>query len=150
MSKWLVGIKRLIQEVERVEQPLSPSSVCFSTNDGTLFKSPATQSTELVEVQPTEANQSAAEPANLVAIDKSESPVEPRELLVPNATQLPAELHEMNHLIGEKVELAEANEMECDGTDSVRSSLEGSNLGSVVKPTENLSKDPTLSEASVG
>lgn len=150
MSKWLVGIKRLIQEVERVEQPLSPSSVCFPTSDETPLKSLATQPTESAEIQSTEASQSAAEPVNLVADDKSESPAESCELLVSDAIQLSAESDEMNHLVGEKVELAELSKAECDGIDSVSSSLEGSNLGSVVKPAENLSKDPTLSDASVG
>lgn len=152
MSKWLVGIKRLIQEVERVEQPMSPSSVCFPASDGTPFKSLATQPTDPVEIQSTVADQTASEPAFLVADDKSESPAESEspELLMPNATQLPAELHETNRLPGEQVELAEANEAECEDTDSVRSSLEGSNLGSVVKPAENLSNDTILSEAAVG
>lgn len=47
VSKWLVGIKRLIQEVEKVEQPLSPSASCF----------PATTETPVAsdEVQPTHA-----------------------------------------------------------------------------------------------
>jgi len=42
VSRWLVGIKRLVEEVENVEAPLSPSSDCHSD----------VQSSSLCSVQP--------------------------------------------------------------------------------------------------